>query len=352
VVPPPPFHSFASDNTAGAHPVVLDALRAANVGSALPYGEDPWTATAVERFQALFGADVEVLFTFGGTGANIAGLHSLLAPHEAVVCPENAHINVDECGAPERFIGAKLLSVPAPEGKLAPELLAPLLEAAPHGEHNVRPRVVAISQATELGTVYTVDEVTEIARLAHRHGLLLFVDGARLANAVAALGCSVRELTYEAGVDLLAFGGTKNGLLYGEALVFMRRDLTARAKFARKQAAQLASKMRFIAAQFDALLRDDLWLANAANANLMARALANEVADLGQVEIVQPVQANSVFTRLPAGIVPDLQEWSFFWTWGAVPGLVRWMTSFATRDQDVARFVEGVRYFTSRAASG
>ena len=345
--PPPPDQSFASDNAAGAHPSVIEALQRANEGAALPYGEDPWTARSAARFRALFGGDVEVLYTYGGTGANMVALQCLLAPHEAVICPASAHINVDECGAPERFTGAKLIDVACSDGKLSPDAVSALLQPS-HGEHHVRPRVLAISEPTELGTVYTVEEIKELARLAHENGLLLYVDGARMANAVATLGCSVRELTYGAGVDVLTFGGTKNGLLYGEALVFLRPELAARARFARKQAGQLASKMRFIAAQFDALLQDDLWLIGAANANDMAGQLASRVAGLAHVEIVRPVEANSVFVRLPEPALSNLQDWSFFWTWDAQDNLVRWMTSFATCQQDVTRFAEGVRYFVDQ----
>ena len=351
VTPTPPDQSFASDNAAGAHPEVIEALRAANVGGALPYGRDPWTTRSAERFRALFDADVEVLYTYGGTGANVVALQCMLAPHDAVICPTNAHLNVDECGAPERFTGAKLIDVPSSDGKLSPGTVRALLQPS-HDEHHVTPRVLAISQPTELGTLYTLDEIGELAGLAHEHGLLLYVDGARIANAVAALGCSVRELTYGAGVDVLTFGGTKNGLLYGEAVVLLRPELARRARFARKQAGQLASKMRFIAAQFDVLLEDDLWLASAANANDMARRLASRLAEVPQVEIIRPVEVNSVFARLPAPLVAELQSWSFFWDWDLNDGLVRWMTSFATSDQDVTRFADGVRYFANRYSPG
>jgi threonine aldolase len=346
MMPPPPDQSFASDNAAGAHPRVIEALRDANVGAALPYGQDPWTTRSSERFRALFEADAEVFYTYGGTGANVVALQCLLAPHEAVICPSSAHLNVDECGAPERFTGAKLIDVPCPDGKLSPGVVRALLQAS-HDEHQVTPRVIAISQPTELGTLYTVEEIGELARLAHEHGLFLYVDGARIANAVAALGCSVRELTCGAGVDVLTFGGTKNGLLYGEAVVFLRPELAHRARFARKQAGQLASKMRFIAAQFDVLLEDDLWLANAANANDMAGRLASRVAGLPNVEIIRPVEVNGLFARLPAPLLSQLQNWSFFWNWDLNDNVVRWMTSFATSDEDVTRFAEGVRYFAN-----
>jgi threonine aldolase len=347
VIPTPPDQSFASDNAAGAHPEVIEAVRAANVGSALPYGKDPWTTRSAERFRALFEADVEVLYTYGGTGANVVALQCMLAPYDAVICPSSAHLNVDECGAPERFTGAKLIDVPSSDGKLAAETVRALLQPS-HDEHHVTPRVLAVSQPTELGTLYTVDEISELASLAHEHGLFLYVDGARIANAVAALGCSLRELTYGAGVDLLTFGGTKNGLLYGEAVVLLRPELARRARFARKQAAQLASKMRFIAAQFDALLQDDLWLAGAANANDMARRLAGRLAGIAEVEILRPVEVNSVFARLPAALADRVQNWSFFWNWDLNESVVRWMTSFATTDDDVTRFADGVRYFANK----
>jgi threonine aldolase len=344
-IPEPPSESFASDNVAGAHPRVIEALSAANTGSSRPYGDDPWTHSATRKLRDLLEADVEALFTYGGTGANVVALQSILAPHEAVICPSTAHINVDECGAPERFTGAKLIDIPSDDGKLHPDAVTDLLRPG-HGEHRVTPRVLAISQVTELGSVYTIDEISRLAELAHAHGLLLFMDGARIANAAAGLGCSLRELTVDAGVDVLTFGGTKNGLLYGEAVIYVRPELAARARFARKQAGQLASKMRFIAAQFDALLTDELWLSNANHANHATALLADRIADTPEVEIVRAPEANSIFARLPANAIEPLQEWSFFWTWDASMNVVRWMTSFATTDADVARFADGVRHFT------
>ena len=344
-IPEPPSHSFASDNVASAHPHVIEALIAANTGSAGPYGDDPWTRRATRKFRDLLEADVEILLTYGGTGANVVALQSTLAPHEAVICPSCAHINVEECGAAERFTGAKLIDIPSDDGKLHPDAITNLLRPA-HGEHNVKPKVLAISQVTELGTVYTIDEITGLAELAHAHGLLLFMDGARIANAAATLGCSLPELTVDAGVDVLTFGGTKNGLLYGEAVIYLRPELATRARFARKQAGQLASKMRFIAAQFDALLTDQLWLDNARNANHTAALLADRIADTPNVEILRAPQANSIFAHLPEPAIEPLQNWSFFWTWDESKNLVRWMTSFATTETDVARFADGVQHFT------
>jgi threonine aldolase len=346
VTPPePPIHSFASDNVAGAHQNVIEALIAANTGSAAPYGDDPWTRRAIEKFRDLLAPEVEVLFTYGGTGSNVVALQSLLAPHDAVICPATAHINVDECGAPERFTGAKLIDIPSSDGKLHPDAVNELLRPL-HGEHNVNPKVLAISQVTELGTVYTVDEIAQLAELAHANGLLLYLDGARLASAAASLRCGLRELTIDGGVDALTFGGTKNGLLYGEAVIYLRPALAARARFARKQAGQLASKLRFIAAQFDALLTDGLWLANAAHANQMAINLASRLAEIPHVDLQRAPEANSVFARLPSSVIEPLQDWSFFWTWDPAAHIVRWMTSFATTEDDVERFAKGVHHFT------
>ncbi|MFF1819400.1 threonine aldolase family protein [Kribbella sp. NPDC058245] len=333
----PPEHSFVSDNAAGAHPAVLDALVRANVGDATPYGGDRWTAAAVARIRDLLGAPgAEVLFTYGGTGANVAALQAAVDPFEAVITASTGHVHTDECGAFERFTGSKILDVPTADGKLTPELIAPLLNPL-NGEHNVQPAVIAISQATELGTVYSLEEIKALADLAHAYGMLLFLDGARIANAAAALDCSLQDLAGH--VDILTLGGTKNGMLYGEAMVVLRPELIRRARFARKQFGQLASKMRFIAAQFDALLSDNLWLHNAQHANRMAARLADGIRDLPGVELMQAPQTNSVFARLPAEAVAPLQQWSPFLKWGAG---VRWMTSFATTEQDVDRFLAGV----------
>jgi threonine aldolase len=348
-IPEPPNHSFASDNVASAHPHVIEALSAANTGSAAPYGDDPWTHRATRKFRDLLEADVDVFFTYGGTGANVVALQSILAPHEAVICPSSAHINLDECGAAERFTGAKLIDIPSDDGKLHQEAITDLLRPA-RGEHNVKPKVLAISQVTELGSVYTIDEITQLAELAHAHGLLLFMDGARIANAAAALGCSLRELTIDAGVDVLTFGGTKNGLVYGEAVIYLRPELAARARFARKQAGQLASKMRFIAAQFDALLTDQLWLQNAHHANHAAALLADRLTDTPHVEILRAPHANSIFAYLPEHAIEPLQNWSFFWPWDARQNLVRWMTSFATTETDFTRFADGIQHFTQPIA--
>lgn len=350
---PPPACSFASDNTSGAHPAVLEALVAASDGPATAYGDDPWTARATERIREVFDADAEVLFTFGGTGANVVGLGTVLRPWEAVICPASAHIVTDECGAPEHMAGIKLLPVGCPDGKLDPVEIGPLLQFR-GDEHHIQPRVVSVSQSTELGTLYTADELAAVAEAAHGHGLLLHVDGARIANAVAALGGDPVATVRDVGVDVLSFGGTKNGLVYGEAVVFFDRSLAESARFVRKQSAQLPSKMRFVAAQFDALLAEDRWLASAGHANAMAAHLTERVAAIGGVTLSQAPAVNAVFARLPAPAVEALEAWSFFYRWDDTPHPggpeVRWMTHLETSTEDVGRFVAGVAAAVDGAA--
>ncbi len=338
---PRPDTLFASDNASGVHPAVLEALGRANQGHALAYGMDPWTARVTERFRSLLDADVEVVVTWGGTGANVVGLQCLLQPWQGVVCTDNAHIVVDECGAPERFTGCKLIDLPTPDGKLRPDQVRGQLHAL-GDEHHVQPRVVSLTQSTELGTVYTLDELAELVQVSHDAGLVVHVDGARLANAAAALGCDLRALVTDAGVDVVTFGGTKNGLMYGEAVLFVRPELGEHARFVRKQAGQLASKMRYISAQFDALLTDDLWLRNATHANAMAALLAERVAGIDGVELSASPEVNSVFATVPADAIAPLIEWSPFWVWDEERHLVRWMCSFDTSPEDVERFAVGV----------
>lgn len=337
---PGPPRGFASDNHSGAHPDVLAAIAAANAGHADAYGGDPWTGRVEALFREHFGPVAEAFLVFNGTAANVLGLEALTSPHEAVICPATAHLNVDECGAPERIAGVKLLPVETGDGKLAPELAARW--DARHGdEHAVQPRVVSISQATELGTVYTVEETRALADWAHERDMLLHVDGARLANAAVALGTSLRELTTEAGVDVLSFGGTKNGLLAGDAVVFLRAGLAPDFAYIRKQGMQLASKMRFVAAQFEALLGGDLWRRNAARANEMAALLATLVGGHEGVELAHPVEANGVFVNLPGVAIERLREdlpgELPFHVWDEPAGTVRLMCSWDTTEEDVER---------------
>lgn len=334
--------SFASDNASGVHPAVMAALVAANADHALAYGSDPWTERAITRFRELFGAPVEVAFVWGGTGANVVGLQTLVAPWSGIVCTTEAHIAVDECGAPERFTGCKLLTVETADGKLRPEdLVAPL--AGRGDEHHVQAAVVSVTQSTESGTLYTPAELTELCAAAHEHDLTVHLDGARIANAVAALDCDVRAITIDAGVDVVSFGGTKNGMMYGEAVVFCDPRRGEHVRLVRKQAMQLPSKMRFVAAQFEALLTDDLWIRNATHANAMARRLADATRDIPGMTLVHEPVVNSVFAQLPVELVPVLQARSFFWSWDEPAGVVRWMTSFDTTDDDVDAFAAEVR---------
>jgi threonine aldolase len=341
-LPPPPQRSFASDNAAGAHPDVIAAIVAANQGHALAYGDDEWTRECQARFAELFG-QAETLLTFTGTGGNVLGLSTLLRPVDAVVCAAGSHVDVDEAGAMERISGAKLIDLPAPDGKLVPEQLSELASLLGN-EHHVQPAVVTITQSTELGTVYTASEVSAISDTAHSMGMKVHMDGARIANATAALGSSVaalRSFTVDAGVDVITFGGTKNGLVGGEAVVFLQPALAERARYIRKMITQLPSKMRFVAAQFNALLDGDLWLRNARHSNEMAALLYDSVAGLEALDVAKP-QVNGLFPTLPADVIAPLQEWSFFWDWDPAKHQVRWMTSWDTTADDVDRFAGGV----------
>lgn len=335
--------SFASDNNTGVHPAVLEAIIAANEGDTVAYGDDPYTRRSVEVFRQHFGADAEPFLVMNGTGANVTALAAMTRPYEAVICTDCAHINVDECGAPERVAGCKLLPVSAPNGKLTPEAIESHLSGR-GDEHNAQPRVVSITQATETGTVYSPDEVRAIAETAHAHGMLVHMDGARIYNAAAALGTSLRATTRDAGVDVLSFGGTKNGLMYGEAVVFFDPARATAYRYYRKQATQLASKMRFIAVQFTALLEGDLWRENALHANRMAGLLADAVRDIPGVSIMQPVESNAVFAAIPRDAIPPLMEQSYFYLTGAeTPSPVaRWMTSWKTTEEDVRMFAAAV----------
>ena len=338
----PPRRSFASDNNAGVHPQVVEAIRAVNEGHVVAYGDDDVTAGVVKLFKKHFGKDVEVFFVFGGTGANVLGLKAITRPFNAVVCAETAHINVDECGAPEKFTGCKLIALKTPDGKLRVEQLEPLVHVFGN-EHHVQPRVVSISQATEMGTVYTKEELKAIAKFAHANNMLLHVDGARLANAAASLDANLKSITADAGVDVLSFGGTKNGMIYGEAVVFFDPKLAKDFKFIRKQGMHLPSKMRFISAQFETLLSGDLWRRSAAHANRMARLLASELEKVSQISITQAVDANGVFAVIPKQFIPQLQKKYFFYVWNEAISEVRLMCSFDTTEEDVHDFVDVVR---------
>ena len=334
-----PRKSFGSDNHAGTHPAVMRAIVEANTGDAVAYGADPWTERAVGDIRRLSGAQGEVYLVLNGSGANVLGLGLLLGRHEAVICAESAHINTDECGSAERILGTKLLTVPAPDGKLTPELIASRL-AGRGDEHFAQPGVVAVTQSTEFGTCYSLDELRAIKDFCTANGLRVFLDGARLANAAAYLGCTLADLA--ANADVLSFGGTKNGAMGVEAVIVMRPADGLNAPYLRKQHMQLSSKMRFLAAQFNALLADDLWLANAAHANAMAARLASGLASIPGVDLAYPVQSDVVFARLDSGRIAELQrDWTFH-VWDESTSIVRWMTAYDTQESDVDAFLSDI----------
>jgi threonine aldolase len=337
-----PGRAFASDNWAGVHPEVLAAMAAANVGHVPSYGNDPYTREAEQRIRAAVGDDAEVFLVFSGTAANVLCLHSMVQSHQAVICAETAHVHTSECGAAEHHIGCKLLPIPSPNGKIT---VSGIREHLHHigNEHHVQPRAITITQATEYGTVYTPQEISAIADFAHTHSLLLHMDGARIFNAAASLNISLKAITSGAGVDALSFGGTKNGLVAGEAVVFFKQVLADDFEFKRMQGMQLASKMRFIAAQFNALLSDDLWKRSASHSNRMAQLLAAELAGITGVAITQQVQANEVFVTLPAEIIPKLQQQWEFHVWNEAVSEARLITSFDTEEADIADFAALVR---------
>jgi threonine aldolase len=333
----PDVRGFASDNYAGVHPEILDALAVANGGHQISYGEDVYTEYLQEVFRSHFGETATAYPVFNGTGANVVALQSMSERWGSVITASTAHINVDECGAPEKVGGLKLLTVDTPDGKLTPELID--THAWGWGDqHRAQPLVVAITQSTELGTLYTPGEIKAITDHAHERGMKVFLDGARLSNAAASLGMPLREFTTDVGVDVLTFGGTKNGLLLGECIVVLNPDAVHGIVYLRKAAMQLASKMRFVSAQFDALLGTDLWLRNASHSNAMAKRLEAAVRPVPGVEIVRPVQANAVFAIIPPDVAERLQKHFRFYTWDEHTGEVRWMTAFDTTEADVDAF--------------
>ena len=347
-LPPAPARTLASDNAAAAHPAVLDAIAAANDGQAIAYGADRHTAECEDRFRDLFGRDVVTRLTFNGTGANVTALATMLGslrgPHHAIVCTGWSHIHVDETGAPERVLGTKLIDLPSDDAKLRPEQLG---EVVPFlgVQHHVQPGIVSVTQPTELGTLYSPDELASLCEAAHRHGMLVHLDGARVANATAALGgdvAALRSFTVDAGVDVVSFGATKNGALGAEAVVFLDPDVAIGSEYVRKQVAQLPSKMRYLAAQLNALLEGGLWIDLGARSNASARELHSLVADVDGVELDGPPAVNSLYPRLPAAAVDPLRDWSFFYDWDVSVHQVRWMTAWDTTSDDVRAFAAGV----------
>lgn len=333
---------FASDNNAGIHPEILKAMQMVNTGHVVGYGDDPVTKAATDRIRSIFNTDCEVFFVFNGTGANIVSLQSATHSFESVFCTETAHIHVDECGAPEKFTGSKVIAIPTPDGKLTPDLIKPHL----HGfgfEHHAQPRIISITQSTEMGTVYKPDEIRAISQLADENNMLVHMDGARLANAAASLNLDFHEFTVDCGIDILSFGGTKNGMMIGEAIIIFNKDLSHFTHYYRKQAAQLYSKMRFVSAQFLAYFENDLWLKSARHANKMAQLLLEKVRHIKGITITQKVESNGVFAIVPKEIIEPLQNAFFFYPWNENTNEVRWMTSFDTTEDDIKQFVKKIK---------
>lgn len=330
--------SFASDNNSGVHPSVMEALHQANRDHAFGYGDDPWTDEAVRKVKETFTPDCEPLFVFNGTGSNVVALQLMTRPYHSILCAETAHIYVDECGSPVKMTGCQIRPVMTPDGKLTPELITPYL----HGfgdQHHSQPGAIYLSQCTELGTIYTPQELKAITELAHRHGMRVHMDGARIVNACAALNLSLKELTADCGIDVLSFGGTKNGLMMGECVVVFDKTLQAEARFVRKQSAQLASKMRYLSCQFTAYLTDNLWLKNAAHANEMARRLHDALRQFPDVRFTQKVESNQLFLTMPRPVIDRLLESYFFYFWNEEADEIRLVTSFDTTEQDIEAFI-------------
>lgn len=330
---------FASDNNSGVHPAVMDEIMRVNHGHTVGYGSDPFTVRAIELLRKELGEDSEISFVFTGTAANVLGLAGVTRSWNSVITASSAHIEEDECGAPEKFTGCKVLTVDTPDGKLRPDLLRRHM----HGfgfEHHSQPAVISVSQSTEMGTVYNVKEIRDLADFAHRNNMLLHMDGARLANAAVSLGMPFRAFTTDAGVDVLSFGGTKNGMMYGEAVCFLKPGLAEGFKYLRKQGMQLASKMRFIAAQYIAYLNNDLWKECAEHSNKMALELEKRIRTIEGVTITQKVESNGIFLIMPEDVAERLRREYFFYPWDEELSEYRLMTSWDTTSDDITQFAD------------
>jgi threonine aldolase len=334
--------SFGSDNHSGVHPKVWEALQKANTGFCPAYGDDPLTIEVLSEIEELFGGDCQACFTMTGTGANVVALQSLVRSFHAVFCTNNAHINVDECGAVQKITQARLKVIDTPDGKLTSELILPQL-LNNRDQHHSQGRIISITQSTEYGTLYSLAELRSLADFAHANNMYLHIDGARLANAAAALNCTLKEMTRDVGADIISFGGTKNGLMFGEAVISFHPDLTEDIRFYRKQCTQLFSKMRFIAAQYQAYLEGDLWRLNALHANAMASLLAEELRQIRQLRITQPVTVNSLYVILPREITPQLMEKYHFYMWNEALNEVRLMCGFNTSEEQIRDFVNTLK---------
>ena len=338
--------SFGSDNNSGVHPRIMQALLEANIDHTIAYGDDKWTEEAGGLISELLGnQEIDSYFMFNGTGANVVALQACTLPFHSIICAATAHIAVDECGAPVKMTGASLKEISTPDGKLTPELIKPHL----HGfgfEHHSQPKVIAISQTTELGTAYTTGEIKALTKLAHKHDMYLFVDGTRIANACAFFNVSLKEMTVDCGVDIFTLGGTKNGLMFGEALIPLRKELSENIKYYRKQTTQLYSKMRYISAQFIPYLNENIWMINAAKSNKAAQKLYSEMVQIKGVEITQPVESNALFFILPKEITDKLRERYFFYDWDESRNEMRLVCSWDTTDEDIYNFINYLKRIT------
>lgn len=338
--------SFASDNNSGVHYKIMDAIVSANKNHAIGYGDDEFTEKSYRFFDNVFGRKVDVFYTFLGTGANVLAMKAMTQSFNSILCAETAHINVDECGAVENFSGARIQPLPSSDGKIYTDDIKKYF----HGigsEHHSQPKVISISQPTELGTLYSITELKDLCDFAHSNNLLVHVDGARISNAISALNTTAKIMLTDTGIDAVSFGGTKNGMMYGEAVVFLNKELTSNFKYFRKQGMQLASKMRFVSAQFISFFTDNLYLESASHSNRMAQILYNEIKQFSCIKLVQPVQTNGVFAKVPKWLIEPLQEKYFFYTWDEDNNVVRWMTSFDTSEQDVMNFVTEIKRIIS-----
>ena len=337
---------FGSDNHSGVHPDIIKALIDANNGYSIAYGEDEHTESAVKKFKNLFGQDIDVFFVYNGTATNILGLKTVTNSYNSIICADNAHLNVHECCGPEKFTGCKLVTIPTRNGKLSPKLIIPYLLGT--GDvHMAQPKVISFTQSTELGTTYAVDELKKLCRFAHNNNLLVHLDGARICNAAVFLKKDLKEITKDVGVDILSFGGTKNGMMYGEAVIFFEKKLSNDFEFYRKQGMQLASKMRFISAQFNAFFENNLWKKNAEHANEMAQYLKNKIDKISKVKIVQKVEANMVFTSIPKKYLQQLRKKFFFHITDENASIARLMCSFNTKKESIDELVNNLKKILS-----
>lgn len=337
--------AFASDNYSGAHPEIIEALIRANTEHQGAYGGDEFTARAIRLFKKYFGDQTEVFFVYNGTGANVLGLSALTQSFHSVLCSELAHINVDESTAPEKFTGCKLIGVPTTDGKIYPDQIEEKIQRV-GDQHHPQARVISVSQSTEYGTVYTAEEIKAISVVAKKHNLFFHMDGSRISNAAVSLNKDFRSFTRDAGVDILSFGGTKNGMMFGEAVLIFNPDLAKDFYYRRKQGMQLHSKMRFISAQFEAMLSNDLWKRNASHSNAMAKKLEKGLSTIPQVTITQSVDGNGVFAKFPKEIIPALQKEIFFYVWNERTSEVRLMCSFDTKEEEIDRFISAIKKLT------